>query len=99
MLIKQEELDEMKVHPAARALWKYLRREIQSLTEQWQDGALNHDDPNVCKTANVEAVSKIELLKRLIEIDAEDLNEEELGANREQLGLPPSRTRSPAESG
>ena len=97
MAIKQEELEEIKTHPAGRALWHYLRQQVQSLTEQWQAGQFNSEDPNVCTVANVSAVTKIKLLKELIEIDADELNEEAQG-DREQIGISTSRARGVTES-
>lgn len=94
MAIKQEELEEIKAHPAGRALWHYLRQQVADLHEQWETGQLNHPDPAVTHAANIEAVSKVKLLKELIDIEADELNEEEKG-DREQLGIPPSRTRGP----
>lgn len=70
---------------------------MQSLTEQWQAGQFNKEDPAVTHAANIEAVSKIKLLNELIDIDAETLNEEEKG-DREQLGVAPSGPRRPGKS-
>src|SRR6266404_3183643 len=96
--IRQEELQEIKDHPAGRALWRYLRRRVQNLTEQWAAGQFNSENPQVCTVANVSAVSVLKAIQAIIDIDIEDLNEEIESGGKEQFGLPPSRARSSTSS-
>src|SRR5580765_729427 len=90
-MINQEELVEMKATPAGRALWHYLHRRVTELKEQWAEGRFNSENPNVCTAANTSAVTALRTLQEIIDIDADELNEEERSEGREQLGISTSR--------
>lgn len=98
MRVTQEELDDLKGSPTGRALWAYLHRRVAALKDQWAEGRFNSENPQVCTAANVSAVSELRMIQQIIDLDADDLNEEEAGDNREQLGLSPRRQGRSAQS-
>lgn len=89
--IKVEELEELKTHPAGRALWRYLYRRVEDLKEQWAEGLFNSEDSQKCTVANISAVHELKAIQSIIDIDVDDLNEEIESGNKEQLGLAASR--------
>jgi hypothetical protein len=72
---------------------------MELLKEQWAEGRFNSENQAVCTAANISAVTQYRLLEELVQIDADDLNEEEeeRARGKEQLGLAPSRALRSAE--
>lgn len=91
MRISQEDLSDLKNSPAGKALWRWLKRRVTELQDQWAEGRFNSENAQVCTAANVSAVTEVRLLRSIIDIDADELNEEEDSGDQKQLGVPPRR--------
>lgn len=95
--IRQEELAEIKRTPAGKALWLYLERRVANLKDQWAEGLFNNEDPHICTTANVSAVHQLRAFQEIIDLEADDINQEIDRASQEQLGMaPPRGSNSPS---
>lgn len=47
----------------------------ESLKDQWSEKVFQHAEPQLCAVANAAALAQIEVLNKLIELEAVDLNE------------------------
>lgn len=74
-LPSQEALDQWKQDPVTKAFLGVLRQWQEALKSQWTKGRFQTNNPMECLQANAQAIGEYRQLARILEIDAEQIEE------------------------
>lgn len=71
--MRQQEVEEWKLHPITQQLFRLLKESRDSLMEQWANGTFHNESGPAMEIANGRAQGSAKTMAEILAISAEDL--------------------------